>query len=307
MISTSQKVRLILKLSGLSQEKLAQKIGVSFAALNAWLNERARPRTRMLARIDELYLEYTGGKTIPESELAAKKEILAQKHKSLPNPLGVIFVRKDIYDEFMLALTYHSNKIEGSTLTEPETAAILFDNTTLPDKSLIEQVEVKNHQAALEYLFSYLRDSGMVDETLVLTLHTKLMNGIKSDAGFYRRHPVRIAGANVPTANFLKVPELMKELMRDAHIGSGDLIAKIASFHACFEQIHPFSDGNGRIGRLLMHAMALRAGYPPIVIREHKRQLYYTYLQKAQMKGDQTLLEDFVCDGLLDAYEVLSE
>ena len=306
MISTSQKVRLILKLSGLSQEKLAQKIGVSFAALNAWLNERARPRTRMLARIDELYLEYTGGKTIPESELAAKKEILAQKHKSLPNPLGVIFVRKDIYDEFMLALTYHSNKIEGSTLTEPETAAILFDNTTLPDKSLIEQVEVKNHQAALEYLFSYLRDSGMVDETLVLTLHTKLMNGIKSDAGFYRRHPVRIAGANVPTANFLKVPELMKELMRDAHIDSGDLIAKIASFHACFEQIHPFSDGNGRIGRLLMHAMALRAGYPPIVIREHKRQLYYTYLQKAQTKDDQTLLEDFVCDGLLDAYEILN-
>ncbi len=66
--------------------------------------------------------------------------------------------------------------------------------------------------------------------------------------------------------------------------------------------MHPFGDGNGRVGRLLMHAMALRANLPPVVIRSEHKKLYLTYLNKSQMTEDVSLLENFVCDALLEGY-----
>jgi Fic family protein len=130
------------------------------------------------------------------------------------------------------------------------------------------------------------------------------MNAIRSDAGVYRNHGVRIMGTHVPTANYQKVPELMKELVRDIK-PSADAVAHIANIHSRFEKIHPFGDGNGRIGRLLMHAMALRENLAPVVVLQEKCRLYAAYLNKAQMKDDQSLLEDFVCDAILEGYNIL--
>ena len=78
-----------------------------------------------------------------------------------------------------------------------------------------------------------------------------------------------------------------------------------ARAHYQFEKIHPFADGNGRIGRLLMQAMALRENLAPVVVLQEKRRLYAAYLNKAQMKDDQSLLEDFVCDAILEGYRIL--
>src|SRR3989339_1393946 len=116
-------------------------------------------------------------------QLAVKKEGLKQeslKHKSI---IFEILDNPDIRDQFILKLTYNSNRIEGSTLTEPDTAAILFDNVALSNKSLIEQLEVKNHQAGLNYLFDYILKKGQINEKLILKLHGMLMNGIRPDAG----------------------------------------------------------------------------------------------------------------------------
>lgn len=190
-------------------------------------------------------------------------------------------------------------------MTKPDTAAILFDNVTLPDRTLIEQLEVKNHQTALVYLLDYLKGGGKLDKRLMLTLHSKLMNGIVSDAGIYRYHNVHIGGADVPTANYIKVPELMKSFSVKFGGSARDIIAHIAATHAAFKQIRPFSDGNGRIGRLLMHALALRADFPPVIIRQEKRQVYYIDLNKAQTKGDTSLLEDLVCEGILESYKII--
>ena len=204
-----------------------------------------------------------------------------------------------------MSLTYNSNRIEGSTLSEGETAAIMFQNAALPDKALVEQLEVKNHQAALQFLFQYLVENKPLSEELVLKLHGILMNAIKPDAGNYRYHGVRIMGTDVPTANYLKIPELMKELVKDINKKTDNIIGHIADVHSRFEKIHPFSDGNGRIGRLIIHAMSLSNNLAPVVILQEKRRLYTTYLNKAQTRNDLSLLEDFISDAILEGYRIL--
>ena len=300
-----QKLETIQKRLNLTQTKLAEKFGVSFATLNSWWNGKSTPRPKAEQAIEELYLEVTGQKIIPAGLLAKKKEILRKKSAENKSVIKDILANPDIRDQFILKLTYHSNSIEGSTLTEPDTAAVLFDNVALPDKTLIEQIEAKNHQTALNYLFDYLDKEGVINEALVLKLHSILMNGIRPDAGLYRQHAVRILGVNLPTANYLKIPELIPEVMAKAAQKTVDVVAVSASVHSQFEQIHPFSDGNGRVGRLLMNAMFLQANMAPAIIRQEQKQLYYTYLYKAQTKGDQSQLESYLCDAVLDGFKIL--
>ncbi|MFH0770093.1 MAG: Fic family protein [Candidatus Peregrinibacteria bacterium] len=300
-----QKLQTLQRLSGLSQTELATKLGVTFVAFNRWMNGKAVPRKKAQERIDALYREYTGLKVIPEKELDAKKGIVLLKSKGGINVLNTILENTDIRDQFVLTLTYTSNSIEGSTLTEAETAVVLFQNAALPEKTLMEQLEAKNHQTALLHLFDHLHTRKPVDEHLLLKLHGMLMNGIRPDAGSYRHHGVRIVGADLPTANYLKVPSLMGELSKDFIVSRGDIITDTADVHARFEQIHPFSDGNGRIGRLLLHAMLLGKNLPPAVIRPERKRLYYSFLNIAQKKDDTSLLQDFFCDAILDGWDIV--
>lgn len=302
-----QKISIIKQTSGKTQEKLAAELGVSFATLNSWINAKSIPRAKAQARIDAMYRKLTGQDIIPPSALEGKKSLILQKVKAVPDILNRILKRKDLYDEFMLSLTYNSNRIEGSTLTEPETAAILFQNAALADKSLVEQMEVKNHQAALHYLFQSLARGGNADEALILKLHSMLMNGIQEDAGCYRNHGVRIAGAHVPTANYLKIPDLMTRLSREIQAGERDVLAHAARIHSRFEQTHPFSDGNGRVGRLLMNAMLLKENFPPALIRQEQRRFYMMYLNKAQLENEFVPLEDFICDAVLESFQLILE
>jgi Fic family protein len=305
MLSVSQKLRFIQKLSALTQEKLAQKLGVSFATLNSWINAKSTPHSKTQTRIDALYLELSGEKIIPQNVLEAKKDLIWQKSKKSKNIAQKILRDKKLLDEFILALTYHSNKIEGSTLTEAETADVLFRNIALPNKDLIEQLEAKNHQTALLYLFREIQTLKKIGENFIEKLHSILMNGIREDAGGYRSHAVRILGANVPTANYLKIPTLMKTLVEELNTNSKDWIRQTTIIHSKFEKIHPFSDGNGRVGRLLMAAMLLRKNLTPAVIQQGKRNAYYTSLQKSQQSEDFSLLEDLVCDAVLAGFQIL--
>lgn len=303
-MNTRQKLEIIRKMLGLTQTKLAEKFGVSFVAFNGWWTEKSKPRPKMQASIDELFLEVTGQKTIPFDQLTAKKQSLQKKSSEHRSVITEILNNPDIRDQFILKLTYHSNSIEGSTLTEPDTAAVLFGNIALPNKSLTEQLEAKNHQTALLYLFEHIAKKGKVDENLALKLHSILMNGIQSDAGTYRNHGVRIIGVNLPTANYMSVPKLIPEVMARIR-KTKDIIALCADIHSAFEKIHPFSDGNGRIGRLLMSGMLLGANFTPAIIRQERKQLYYTYLYKAQAQEDLSQLEDFICEAVMDGFLIL--
>ncbi len=304
-MNTQDKLKIIQKLSGLTQTEIAAKVGVSFVAFNNWWNEKAKPRKKQVEAIDELYRLYTGQKEIPASVLASKKQLLQKRSTRFKSVIEVILKNSDIYDQFLLSLTYNSNKIEGSTLSEDETADIIFNNKSIPNKSIIEQLEVKNHQAALQYLFQYLKNSKKINEELILKLHSILMNGIREDAGMYRNHGVRIVGSNVPTANFLKVPVLMKDIVEKISQKKKDEVEHISQIHASFEQIHPFSDGNGRVGRMILTAMLLKSNFAPAVIKQEEKQIYYACLRKAQLQDDSTQLEDFICEAVEFGFEII--
>ena len=204
-----------------------------------------------------------------------------------------------------MKLTYHSNRIEGSTLTEDETQAILFDNAAVPNKTLIEHLEAKNHKTALEYTFKCISQKKLIGQEFILKLHGILMNSIREDAGAWRSHGVRILGANVPTANYLKIPELMAGLVEKINAKEKDIIALATAIHVEFEKIHPFSDGNGRVGRLIMHAMLLQRNYAPAMILQENKRYYNLYLNKAQTGADASLLEDFISEAILAGFAIL--
>jgi len=305
-MTIAEKLRIIQSLSGLTQEKSAKELGVSFVTFNSWINGRSKPHRKAEENINNLYFKYTGQKTIPDDPLSAKKQIILKKSKEHKNILRKIMKNPDIYDQFMLSFTYHTNRIEGSTLTEDETRAILFDNVALPNKDIIEQLEVKNHQAAWRYLLDYLAGlTSDISEKLILKLHSILMNGIKDDAGFYRKHSVRIVGAYIPTANYLKVSQLIKKIIKDINRQNKDIISHITKTHSRFEQVHPFSDGNGRIGRLIIQGMLLLKNFPPAIIKQDKKRIYNFCLRKSQLKEDFIPLEDFICDSVLEGFKIL--
>lgn len=305
-MTLKEKLQLIRNISGLSQVALAAKLGVSFVAFNNWWTGKSQPRSKKLALIDDLYRELSGQKLIPADVLVAKKMLISRESEKYSDVLKVINDNPDIYNQFLLSLTYHSNKIEGSTLSEDETADILFNNQNLSNKSLVEHLEVKNHQAALNYLFNFLKSKIKIDEELILKLHSILLNGIRDDAGRWRQHAVRIVGAYVPTANYLKLPELVKSLVNNINRPNKDIISLVSQTHAEFEKIHPFSDGNGRIGRLIMVAQLIRANLPPAVIEQGVKRSYYSCLNRAQLKSEYSQLEDFISEAVLKGFKIMA-
>jgi Fic family protein/DNA-binding XRE family transcriptional regulator len=309
-MTVTQKLHQIQKYSGKTQEELARDLDVSFPTLNSWINGKSQPRKKATEKINSLYVEYLGDVSIGTDVLDKKIKKLQELQQQFRDPFALIMSRKDIYDDFLLSLTYHTNSIEGSTFNEPDVKAVLFDDVTIPNKSVREHQEAKNHQGALGFVMRWIRDNGStVDQWFIKKIHQMLMNGIMHNAGEYRNHSVRIAGVNVPTSNHLSIDNHMNEYIKLLNNFQNDplkQVEQIAQTHARFEQIHPFSDGNGRVGRLLMIILSFKYDMAPVLIKKEKKQVYYTYLEEAQIKNNIIPLTSFICDGLFEGYQLLT-
>lgn len=194
-------------------------------------------------------------------------------------------------------------------MTLEDVRTVLDDaSAVVNDYSVREQMETRNHRAALLFLVKELsRPDFKWTPELICQIHLHMMNGIMESAGQLRNYRVRILGSQVPLANFESLPEKLAELTEEMNLGSADLIADLARTHARFEQLHPFGDGNGRTGRLIMFAQALRAGVaPPLLIKERKN-AYYKYLAEAQLHERFELLEMLVAESILETNRIIEE
>jgi Fic family protein len=195
---------------------------------------------------------------------------------------------RQLRNSLALEWTYHSNSIEGNTLTLQETKMVIEDGLTIKGKTLREHFEAVNHQEAIELLEELVHSIYRLQAADILQVHALVLQKIEKEfAGRYRNANVRIAGANFVPPNALKVDDLMEDLIAWVNNAGNsiDPVIKAAIFHHRFVWIHPFFDGNGRTARLVFNLLLMKEGFPPAIILKNDRKKYYDALNRAN-QGD---------------------
>jgi len=213
-------------------------------------------------------------KDISEQYIALFSRIDALKEQLDNRRLLTAGELQRLRDEFLVEYTYNSNAIEGNTLTLQETALVL-EGVTIDRKPLKEHLEAVGHRDAFLYVQQLITEKTTLSESIIKQIHTLVLMDKPEDRGIYRRVPVRIIGASHEPPDPVLVPEKMEELMKDITNKKMHPIESAATFHLQFEGIHPFIDGNGRTGRLIMNFTLMQNGYPPIDVKFADRKRYY--------------------------------
>lgn len=229
-----------------------------------------------------------------------------------PFPPDVVGELKKLYD---VRFTYHSNAIEGNTLTQSETEMILEKGITVGGKTLREHLEVVGHKEAIDYIEELAQTATPIGEREIKDLHSMVMRGVDHmEAGRYRRLDTKAAGTeHLYPAHYL-VQELMEVFVRWLDSAPGKNLHPIVyatQAHYRFVSIHPFKDGNGRTGRLLMNLMLLRSGCPVTVIPNEKRKEYIEAIVYADQNNEDTgnlvdLIADASRESLVESLRILS-
>jgi len=215
------------------------------------MNYLSKEYTGLFSRIDALKAELDKRRPLTQGEL------------------------KRLQDEFLIDFTYNSNAIEGNTLTLKETALVL-EGLTIDQKPLKDHLEAVGHRDAFLYVQRLVEEKTPLSEKIIKDIHSLVLMDRPEDKGVYRRIPVRIMGAHHEPPQPYLVPVQMEELMAGKKKTRRHAIENAALFHLDFEGIHPFIDGNGRTGRLLLNLMLMQQGYPPINVKFIDRQKYYS-------------------------------
>ncbi len=189
-----------------------------------------------------------------------------------------------IYHRTQIDLTYNSNHIEGSRLTEEQTRHIFETHTlgvTTEDTRIDDIIETVNHFHCIDYIINHATNK--ITEANIKQLHLMLKTGTSDsnkdwfNVGEYKRLPNEVGGIDTTLPE--DVPKEIKRLLKDYNEAPQQTLHEILDFHVRFERIHPFQDGNGRIGRLLMFWQCLQAQIVPFIITQDLRLFYYRGLQ----------------------------
>ncbi len=247
---------------------------------------RYRSRESLLLQIDRKKAELDGRRPLTEGEVERLKE------------------------EFVVEYTYNSNAIEGNTLTLRETDLVLR-GLTIDRKPLKDHMEAVGHKEAFDFVTELVKDNVPMSERIIKQIHFLVLADKKEDRGVYRRVPVRIMGAQHDPAQPYLIQPKMEQLLRDLAESKEHIVTKLARFHIEFEGIHPFIDGNGRTGRLLVNLELMKAGFPPIDIKFTDRIAYYNafdeYHVKHNLSAMETLFAGYINDRMDMYLDILKE
>lgn len=186
---------------------------------------------------------------------------------------------EDMFRDFKTAYTYNTTAIEGNTLTLEDTNLLLNENITPKGKNLKEVYDQINEKDVFNEVHEKLP---AITASTIIDIHQKLLKNIDNRTGSFRQHNVRVFGAEFKTSDARYVMTDMKLLLRWYTTNKAKLhpLVLAAVFHEKFERIHPFYDGNGRTGRMLTNIMLLQSGFPPLVVNNSERAVYYHALSQ---------------------------
>lgn len=236
-------------------------------------------------RVDGAFL---AGKTWQIPEDAKKPERLNKKKITLLDILKEQKVSKysgGIYHKTQIDLTYNSNHIEGSHLSHDQTRYIFETNTIGLESEVLnvdDVLETANHFRCIDMIIDHAKD--VLSEKFIKELHFVLKNGTSDSrkewfvVGDYKKIPNEVGGMN--TALPEEVAQWMKELLKEYNDKKEKSFEDILDFHVKFERIHPFQDGNGRVGRLILFKECLKYNIVPFIIDDHLKMFYYRGLKE---------------------------
>ena len=199
---------------------------------------------------------------------------------------------EEYIDDLNVRMTHHSNAIEGNTLTLNETASIILDDTIPNAMSKREFLEVLNHSDALKFL-----QNNTIDIYMIKEINKILLNRLNHNAGNFKTDYNYIRGADFETASPSETPYKMKEWFENMDYqlknsnSDSEKLKIILENHIKFERIHPFSNGNGRTGRLVMLALMLENNLTPLVITVENRSKYMNILRNQDIETFMSLVE----------------
>jgi Fic family protein len=247
-----------------------------------YLQHSFRKKGKIITR--EKYL----GKTLPGDIGKIKEQLRKEEKKELHKKLESIkkdfqrewkkypiSVQEKEKEEIAIAFTYNTNAIEGSTITLEEAREIIHDKIA-PNKPLRETKETEAHS---KVFLDMLNKKEKISNKLLLRWHEEIFGETKPDiAGKFRDYLVRVGGYRAP--DWQDVKKLMNQLIKFIDRTKINPVELSARTHYRFEKIHPFGDGNGRIGRLILNHLLWHHSYPMLIIEYKKRKVYYKALQK---------------------------
>jgi Fic family protein len=289
-LTNQEKLNLILKTSGMTRSELSRALDVNYTAVYRWLDKGITPHGRQANGIDELF-----------KELVDLRPLLLDMKKGIPNPLKQLKANASLRDKFFLEMTYNSNAIEGSRMNRQETEMAL-QGQVVKGKEMFEMMEVVNHKNAMILLLDAVKPGFKITEDYVLKLHEVVLYNFNNKMpGRYRTGYVNLTNTEKVLPSAQMVPVKMRQYLKTINTYGSDPLGKIANDHYTFEAIHPFFDGNGRVGRLLMNTQLLSLGFPPALIQIEDQYKYYTALNKGDM-GDFKNMVQMVCDSVVKGF-----
>lgn len=203
--------------------------------------------------------------------LTCQRDILAEQ--------GFDPTKEDhLFDTVKVDFIHTTARIEGNTLSLKETCLVLEENAVIPGKPLSEHLEIVDIAAAFDLMVNFVRNQEPLSEKVVLAIHRAASAHLEDcEPGTYRWDQRYIASSSILPPPPTRVEWLMNDLLTWSERAEGSEIVKAALFHLVFEDIHPFQDGNGRTGRILLNFMLMGAGYPPISLKAGKENITAYY------------------------------
>ena len=198
-------------------------------------------------------------------------------------------------DDYMLDLcvrmAHHSTAIEGNALNQDEVASIVLDGYISKQISEREFYEVRNYKEVLPLFIKSLKDKMVLDSALIKEFHSIIMKDLLYNRGEFKSIDNVIVGSTLETTKPYLVPTKIKDMCDNLYFrlagakSEADKLSAILEAHIDFEKIHPFSDGNGRVGRLLMVYACLKQNLVPIIIPKEQKNRYTSILRANDIKG----------------------